>query len=193
MANTLTNGYCDSVTNNINQVCQLNRGGLKLQIYAANLGQISAISGTVAKEIDTITMATNPATTQPYYWYKLVFKTDSASFNNEGVFDNNTYVNQSVSFAVDGLTKETLEVLEGMMTGNAVFIVKDFNNKAYVLGRIGGLKMSSMALGSGTAAGDRFGGEITFTGAETETVNTIEPGTTIQVWDGVSATTTVTL
>jgi hypothetical protein len=189
----LTNGLCDGIADNLDQVCELNRGGLKLNLYVANLGQIASTAAGTPKEVDAITMATNPATSAPYFWYRAAFAVDSANFTNEGVFDVNTYANQSVTFAFNGLTKEQLAVLEGMMIGQLVFIVKDFKNKAYILGRIGGLKMSAMNAGSGTAAGDRFGAEVTFTGAETEIVNTVKPGTTISVWDGVSATTTVTL
>lgn len=191
--NTITNGICDPIIDNLDQVCQMTRGGLKLNLYVANLGQIASTATGTPKEVDGITMATNPATSAPYFWYRLTFATDSASFNNEGVFDVNTYANQSVTFAFNGLTKEQLQVLETMMIGQIVIIAKDFQNKAFILGRIGGLKMSAMTAGSGTAAGDRFGAEVTFTGAETEIVNTVKPGTVIAVWDGVSATTNVTL
>jgi len=193
MALNITNGICDAIVDNLDQSCELNRGGLKLKLYVANLGQITSTATGTAKEVDAITMATNPATSAPYFWYRLSFAVDTANFVNEGVFDVNTYANQSVTFAFNGLTREQLVVLEGMMTGQLVFIVQDFKNKPYMLGRIGGLKMSALNAGSGTAAGDRFGAEVTFTGAETEIVNTVKAGTVIAVWDGTSATTNVTL
>lgn len=189
----LTNGICDGIADNLDQVCEMNRGGLKLRLYVANLGQIASTATGTPGEVDAITMATNPATSAPYFWYQMAFAVDTANFLNEGVFDVNTYVNQSVTFAFNGMTKEQVTMLKTLSLGQLVFIVKDFNNKAYILGRIGGLKMSASNAGSGTAAGDRFGAEVTFTGAETEYAQTVKAGTVIAVWDGVSATTNVTL
>ena len=190
----MANLYCSPITDNlIKAECGMRRGGINFIIYAANLGDIAEISSTLNdKEMDTITMNINPITTQPYFWYQLAFKKNTAGLANEGVFGNNKYVNQTLTLGVEGITKQSLATLEAMVDGEIVFIAKDFENKYHVLGRIGGLEMSAMTYGTGTAADDMYGGTITFTSAEPELSNLVKAGTQIEVWDGTAAV-TVTL
>jgi len=181
--------YCSPVTDNlIKAECGMRRGGINFVIYAANLGDIQEISSTLNdKEMDTIVMNINPLTTAPYFWYQLAFKKNTAGITNEGVFGNNKYVNQTLILGVEGITKQSLKVLEEMVDGEIVFIAKDFEQKYHILGRIGGLEMSAMTYGTGTASDDMYGGTITFTSAEPELSNLVKSGTQIQVWDGISA------
>lgn len=185
--------FCTPITDNINKVqCGPKRGGL-VEIFVANFGEINAITSTAGdKEMDTITMLTNPITSQPYFWYRIAFKKNTAGAANEVQFGNNVFVNQTLTFTVEGITKESLAVLEGMVDGEAVFIARDYNGKTHVLGRIAGLMASAMNYGTGAAADDIYGGEITFSSEEPEFSNLVEAGTTIQVWNGTS-TDTVTL
>lgn len=187
--------FCTPITGNINKgACGPKRGGLIGEIYVANLGEILDISSTAGdKEMDTITMRTNPVTSAPYTWYKIGFKKNSAGFNNEGQFGNNIFINQSVTFQVEGITKESLEVLQGMVDGEAVFIAKDYNGKTHVLGRVAGLMMSTLTYGTGQAADDLYGGEIVFTSEEPEMSNLVKAGTTIQVFNGTVTPDTITL
>jgi hypothetical protein len=188
----MANLYCDPVSDNIIKGdCGQKRGGL-VSIYVANLSQVQEISGTVDKVIDTITMRTNPTTTQPYFWYSIAFKKNTAGANNEVQFGNNIFTNQSITFVVEGITAQSLKVLEQMVDGEAVFITKDYQGNAHVLGRIAGLMMSAMTYGTGTAQDDLYGGTITFQSAEPELSNLVETGTQIQVWNGTT-TDTVTL
>jgi len=53
--NTITNGICDPIIDNLDQVCQMTRGGLKLNLYVANLGQIASTATGTPKEVDAIT------------------------------------------------------------------------------------------------------------------------------------------
>lgn len=190
----MANLYCSPIADNLEKAdCGFRRGGVNTIIYAANLGDIAEISSTLNdKEMDTITMNINPITTQPYFWYQLAFKKNTAGGSNEGVFGNNKYMNQTLTLGVEGITKQSLAVLETMADGEIVFIVKDFENKYHVFGRIGGLEMSALTYGTGTAADDMYGGTITFTSAEPELSNLVKAGTQIKVWDGTAAV-TVTL
>jgi hypothetical protein len=191
----MANLYCSPITDNINKFdCGMKRGGLRGVIYAANFGDIADISSTTNdKEMDTITMNINPLTTNPYFWYSIVFKKNTAGLSNEVQFGNNKFVNQTITFAVEGITKISLSVLEQMVDGEAVFIAKDYQGQWHVLGRIAGLEMSAATYGTGTAQDDLYGGTITFSSAEPEFSNLVKAGTQIEVWDGVSATTTITL
>ena len=186
--------YCTPLTDNINKFdCGMKRGGLFGVIYAANLGEVSEISSsTNDKEMDTIVMKTNPLTTNPYFWYSIAFKKNTAGMSNQVQFGNNIFVNQSVTFAVEGITKTSLEVLEQMADGEIVFIAKDYQGNWHVLGRIAGLMMTEMTYGTGTADADLYGGTITFSSTEPELSNLVKAGTTIDVWNGTTAV-TVTL
>jgi hypothetical protein len=180
--------YCSPVNDNIEKFdCGLKKGGLFGQIYAANLGDVQEISSTLNdKEMDTIIMRTNPITTQPYFWYSIAFKKGTAGLANEVQFGNNKFVNQTITFMVEGITKTSLKVLEQMVDGEAVFIAKDANGNTHVLGRITGLESSVMTYGTGTAADDIYGGTITFSSSEPEFSNLVKVGTQIQVLDSVT-------
>lgn len=192
----MANLYCNPLTDNIlKSDCGSKRGGLFGEFYVANYGEVDTIeSSNNDKNIDTITMLIDPNTTNPYYWYRIVFKKNSAGFNNEAQIGNNKFFNQSVTFAVDGITEQSLATLENMIDGESVWIVKDYNGKTHVLGRVAGLEMSALTYGSGIAADDLYGGTITFLGAEPEMSNLVVSGTQITVLDedGVN-TETVTL
>lgn len=191
----MANLYCSPLTGNINKyICGTRRGGLVGEIYVANLGDIVDISSTTSdKNMDTITMAIDPLTTQPYFWYRIVFKKNTAGLNNEVQFGNNIFVNQTITFTIEGITAESLQVLQDMVDGEAVFIAKDYQGTAHVLGRISGLMASAMTYGTGAAADDLYGGEITFSSEEPEFSNIVLAGTTIEVSDGLGGTETITL
>lgn len=186
----MANLYCTPLTGNINKfICGTRRGGLVGEIYVANLGQVDTISSTTNdKNIDVITMQIDPLTTNPYFWYRIQFKKNTAGLNNEVQFGNNIFVNQNISFTVEGITADSLEVLEEMVDGEAVFIAKDYQGIWHILGRIGGLVASAMNLGTGAAADDLYGGVITFSSEEPEFSNVVVSGTTIEVLaeDGVT-------
>lgn len=187
--------YCTPITGNIEKyLCGMKRGGLFGEIYVANLGEVDAITSSGGdKEMDTITMKIDPLTTNPYFWYRIVFKKNTAGLNNEVQFGNNKFVNQSITFSIEGITKESLAALETMVDGEAVFIAKDYNDNWHVLGRIAGLEASAITYGTGTAADDLYGGEITFSSEEPEFSNLVASGTTIEVSDGAGSTETITL
>ena len=182
--------YCTPLTGNINKLCLgQRRGGLNAVIYVANFGEVTDISSTTNdKNMDTITMAIDPLTTNPYFWYQIAFKKNTAGLNNEVAFGNNIFTNQTITFTIEGLTAASLAVLEQMIEGEAVFIAKDYQGQANILGRIGGLTCSAMAVGTGTAADDLYGGTITFSSEEPELSNVVTPGTTIEVLnaDGIT-------
>ena len=152
--------FCTPIVDNLNgKICGTRRGGLNGVIYVANLGQIADISSTTNdKNMDTITMAINPLTTNPYFWYQISFKKNTAGASNEVQFGNNIFVNQTITFTVEGITADSLAVLEQMVDGEAVFIAKDYEGVWHILGRVGGLMASEMSYGTGSAADDLYAG-----------------------------------
>lgn len=172
-------------------VCGMTKGGLKGSIYAANLCEIASYTAS-GKNITAITMEIDPLAV-PYYWFQIDFKKGTAGFNNEIQVGNNTFVNQSITFSVESLTPASLATLEDMMVAEVVFIVTDSRGVNHLLGRLEGLKVSESSVGAGAGDDDIYGATLTFSGGETELSNIVASGTTIQVWDGVSAAVTVTL
>lgn len=186
--------YCCPFSGNIEKFrCGMAKGGLKGAIYAANVCEIDEItSSTSDKSFDAITMLIDPLTTNPYFWYEINFKKGSAGFLNELQKGNNTFNNQTLTFAIEGITAASLAVLESMSTAQVVFIVTDYQGVNHLLGRIDGLEMTASSYGSGTAQDDIYGGTITFSAGEPEFSNIVASGTTIEVFNGTT-TDTVTL
>ncbi len=172
--------------------CGMKKGGLRGSIYAANVCEIASYTFT-SGAVSAITMEVDPLTTNPYFWYQIDFKQNTAGFNNEAQVGNNTYVNQSITFSVEGLTAASLAVLEDLMTAEVVFIVTDNLGVNHLLGRLDGLMLSEGTVGAGIEADDMYGATLTFIGGETELSKIVASGTTIEVYDGVSSTITVTL
>ena len=188
--------YCSPITGNIDAyTCGMRRGGVLKEIYVANFGDIESItSGSLNNVYDTIIMRTNPLTAAPYFWYRITSRKESAGMNNEMVNGtNNKYINQSVSFSIDGVTPDSHRILNEMAEGEAVFIVKDYEGQLHLLGRVAGLENETMTSGTGTAADDLYGATIMFTSAEPELSNFIAAGTIIEVSDGAGGVTSVTL
>jgi len=187
--------YCSPITGNVDAyLCGMRQGGLKGLIYVANFGDINEISSTAGdKNMDTILMNIDPLTTLPYYWYQIAFRKNSAGLNNELVVGNNKYINQTITFQIDGLTAQSHTVLQEMADGEAVFIVTDYQGKVHVLGRIAGLETSAAASGTGTALDDLYGATVTFSSAEPEYSNFVLAGTTIEVSNGAGGVTVITL
>lgn len=188
--------YCSPITGNIDAyTCGMRRGGLVKEIYVANFGDIETItSSTLNNVYDSITMNTNPSTTLPYFWYRITSRKDTAGMTNEMVNGtNNKYINQTITFSIDGITPESHQVLNEMAEGEAVFIVKDYEGQLHLLGRVAGLEVDSLASGTGTAEDDLYGATVTFTSAEPELSNFIATGTIIEVSDGAGGVVTVTL
>ena len=184
---------CCKFTGNLPKTdCGMKKGGLRGSIYAANICEIASYTKT-GKTVSAITMEVDPLTSNAYLWYQIDFKQDTAGFKNEFAIGNNTFVNQSLSMSVEGLTAASLETLEQLATAEVVFIVTDNQGKNHLLGRLDGLMLSEGVIGAGMAEDDFVGSVLTFTGGETEVSNFVTSGTTIEVSDGLGASVVVTL
>lgn len=184
---------CSPLTGNINKVCGAKKGGLIDVLYAANFCDVSGTT-LASGEVIAIDMATNPITSQPFYFYQLGVKKNSAGFVNEAqIGDNNKFWNQTVSFTVEGFDTDTKAAFDSMIDGEAVFIAKDNAGIYHILGRNSGAMMTSGTIGTGVAATDLYGGTATFVAEELEITRTIASGTSFQVLneDGVTIDTIV--
>lgn len=182
--------YCNPITANLfRRICALVKGGLLQEIYAANLGEIDSVTFTT-NEITAITMKTNPVTTNPYYWYRIVAKKQTAGVQNTVRVGTNTrYIEQQLDFTVEGFDTLNKLAFESMVNGQAVFIGKDSSGAWHMIGRVEGAEMADGGtIGTGIALDDLVGGKATFIAQEVEVTPTITAGTTIDVLnvDGVT-------
>jgi hypothetical protein len=133
-------------------------------------------------------------TTNPYFFYKVEFKNNTAGFNNEMQGTNNNYSKQSLSFAFEGMSASTMATLEDMLVSELVFVVVDARGVSHLLGRLEGMTRDTATVGSGVASDDMYGATLMFSSEEAELSNIIQTGTTIEVYDeATSSVVTVTL
>jgi hypothetical protein len=90
-------------------------------------------------------------------------ETVTASIQNGTIF----YA-QELTIVLNKLQANTRNEILLLAKNNLVAIVEDKNGKYWYLGQDGGLDITGGTAGSGTAAGDRSGYELTFSGQEKE-------------------------
>jgi hypothetical protein len=182
-------------TDNFDLFCDgLFLGGADPLIYVANRSQIDTFTSTLGdKTINSITMKTDPLTTDPYFWYSFACVEGTVGYTENKAGDLNIYAVQSVNFSIQGLTAANKAKLEALCTSVLAFIIKDNKGEYHLLGKPAGLKCEVLDSGSGVAEDDLYGATITFSKAVGEWSSNMAIGSTIEVYDGVSAAVTVTL
>lgn len=191
--------YCNPVTGNIlQQVCELLKGGVAQEIFVANLGEIDSVAyNPTTGELDTITMKVNPITTPDLFnWYRIISKKQTAGLTNTIKKGTNTsYIEQALTFIVPGMDTVNKKAFETMVTGQAVFIVKDSTGRAHIVGEKSGAEVQDGGtMGTGVALDDLVGMNVTFIANENFATHTVEAGTTIEVLEADGTTiSTVTL
>lgn len=158
MANCLiTSGY------DLSGICSKeNVGGLD-KIYIANW---SDIQGQVAYdnatgEIDALGTGYN------WFTFDLVKETSGFVENITANVQNGTLSFQpQVTLVMNKLDTDKRNLIAMLSTGLLVVIAKDNNDNYLMLGRVKGLDVTAMDMGSGTANADRNGVVLTLTGSE---------------------------
>lgn len=154
MACALTQGYSID--------CLEGFGGIK-NAWFANFNDISAI---VASSGDVITGLTK-ATGKKFYKYQLAQETSDFKDSPNGNPQNGTlFYKHELNIVLN--TRSTAVRNEVLLLAKAklLAVVEDRNGKYWMLGRTNGLDMEKGDSGSGKAAGDRNGFELTFGGEE---------------------------
>ena len=184
--------FCNPITGNLfRRACTLSKGGLIKEIFAANLGEIDTIT-VVDGIVTAITMKINPITSDPYYWYRIVAKKQSAGIDNLVVIGTNTrFIEQGINFEVEGFDTENKLAFQSLINGQAVFIGQDAKQVFHMLGHVSGAEMSEGNIGTGIALDDFVGAKGKFIAQELFVTPTVEAGLTISVLasDGVTVET----
>ena len=139
-----------------------NVGGLN-KIYIANWKDVEAN----VTYNDTTGEVTGLGTGYDWYIFDLVKETSSWSESVTANVQNGTLsFIPSVVLVMNKLTTDQRNLVAMMATTLLSVIAEDNNGNLIMLGRVKGLDVTALEMGSGTANGDRNGVTVTMTGAE---------------------------
>ncbi|CAB5223161.1 hypothetical protein UFOVP384_1 [uncultured Caudovirales phage] len=155
MACALTQGYTLD--------CKDSLGGLKSVLF------IESENVSVATESAGVVTDISLAVGKYFYKYELVKETSMFMETVTASVQNGTiFYAQELTIVLNKLQANTRNEILLLAKNNLVAIVEDKNGKYWYLGQDGGLDITGGTAGSGTAAGDRNGYELTFSGQEKE-------------------------
>ena len=141
--------------------CKDSAGGIT-EVYFIEKGNVSAIvsaSGVVT--------GLTKASGKRFWKYELPKETGSFTHNPQVSNENGTlFFDQNLTIVVNKLSAAINTELKLLAQNIVVAVVKDNNNKYWMLGKERGLDMSGSTSGSGTAFGDRSGYSLVFVGKE---------------------------
>ncbi len=141
--------------------CKDSAGGIT-EVYFIEKGNVSGIvaaSGVVT--------GLTKAAGKRFWKYELPKETGSFTHNPTVSSENGTlFFEQNLTIVVNKLSAAINTELKLLAQNILVAVVKDNNNKFWMLGKERGLDMSGSTSGSGTAFGDRSGYSLVFIGKE---------------------------
>lgn len=155
-----------SITSGITLSCKDSQGGIDY-LYIADLPNYDTISTDVDGLVTSLDAAGTPATIS---WYKYEVPKQSSSFTETINADNTA---QTVFYQQDALMvftkmeaakRDQIKLLA--QNPKLLVVVKDGNGKFWSVGITRGAELSAGTVSTGTAYGDRNGGELTLTGLE---------------------------
>lgn len=155
-----------SITSGITLSCKDSQGGIDY-LYIADLPSYDTITTDVDGLVESLDLSGTPATIT---WYKYEVPKQSSSFTETINADNTA---QTVFYQQDALMvftkmeaakRDQIKLLA--QNPKLLVVVKDGNGKFWSVGITRGAELSAGTVSTGTAYGDRNGGEITLTGLE---------------------------
>lgn len=152
-----------ALTQNYVLDCKDSQGGLEA-VWFIPYNDVTAIT-----EASGVVSAITKANGKQFYKYQLVKNTASFTENIEGNIENGT-VNyaQELTIVINKLQVNMRNEILLLAKNNLMAVVKDKNGKYWLAGRYSGLDLTAGSAGSGTAATDRNGYTLTFSGSERE-------------------------
>lgn len=155
-----------SITSGITLSCKDSQGGIDY-LYIADLPSYDTITTDVDGLVTSLDTSGAPETIT---WYKYEVPKQSSSFTETINADNTA---QTVFYQQDALMvftkmeaakRDQIKLLA--QNPKLLVVVKDGNGKFWSVGISRGAELSAGTVSTGTAYGDRNGGEITLTGLE---------------------------
>ena len=151
-----------ALTQGYNLDCKDSAGGIT-EVYFIERGNVSSIAANASGVITGITKAGG----KRFWKYELPKETGSFTHNPTVSTENGTlFFEQNLTIVVNKLAADINTELKLLAQNILIAVVKDNNNKFWMLGKERGLDMSGSTSGSGTAFGDRSGYSLVFVGKE---------------------------
>jgi hypothetical protein len=141
--------------------CKDSSGGLT-EVYfieKANVSSVATASGVVT--------GLTKASGKRFWKYELPKETGNFTNNPQVSTENGTlFFEQGLTIVINKLSAAVNTELKLLAQNVLIAVVKDNNNKFWMLGKERGVDMAASESGSGTAFGDRSGYTLNFTGKE---------------------------
>lgn len=150
-----------ALTQNYTLDCKDSSGGIT-EVYFIEKGNVSNIL-TSSGVVTGLTKAAG----KRFWKYELPKETGSFTHNPTVSSENGTlFFEQNLTIVVNKLSAALNTEVKLLAQNILVAVVKDNNDKYWMLGKDRGLDMSGSTSGSGTAFGDRSGSSLVFVGKE---------------------------
>ena len=145
--------------------CKDSQGGI-VKIYIAN-GPVEAFAET-AGVLTSVTVAGSPLTPADFFEFSVPKQTSSLTETVNASTENGTvFYQQDLILVFNKMEASKRNQILLMAQNENMFVVaKDGNGKYWSIGLTRGASLTAGSLASGTAYGDRNGGELTLTGLE---------------------------
>jgi hypothetical protein len=143
--------------------CKDSSGGIT-EVYfieKANVSSVATASGVVT--------GLTKAAGKRFWKYELPKETGNFTNNPQVSTENGTlFFEQGLTIVINKLSASVNTELKLLAQNVLIAVVKDNNNKFWMLGKERGIDMAASESGSGTAFGDRSGYTLNFTGKESD-------------------------
>ena len=145
--------------------CKDSQGGI-VKIFVAN-GPVEAFAE-LAGVLTSVTVAGSPLTPADFFEFEVPKQTSSLTETVNASTENGTvFYQQDLILVFNKMEAAKRNQILLMAQNEDMFVVaKDGNNKYWSVGLTRGASLTAGSLASGTAYGDRNGGELTLTGLE---------------------------
>jgi len=156
------------LTTGVSVGCKDSAGGIK-EVYFANKSNVSGITVTADGTVSGITNSGS--------WYKYEPRNaTSAMMDNPQVNRQNgtAFYQQGVNLVLTKMEQAKRNEIILLAKANMHIIVKDQNDKYWLLGQDNGMEMENSEVGTGTELGDRNGYTLNFEGKEPEAAPEIQ-------------------
>lgn len=155
-----------SITSGITLSCKDSQGGIEY-LYIADLPTYDTITTDVDGKITSLDAGGTPATIN---WYKYEVPKQTSNFQQTITADNaagTVFYQQDALFVFNKMSSVIRDQIKLLAQNpKLLVVVKDGNGAFWSVGVTRGAEISAGTMGTGTAYGDRNGGEITITGLE---------------------------
>lgn len=153
MACAITSGYSID--------CRENIGGVTA-VYVAEFGNISSIA-----EVSGLVTGITKVTGKRFYKFEVPRATANTSSNATASEENGSiFYTHQVVLPLNKRDSTTANVVRTLAKNKLMVVTLDMDGNYRMYGKARGLYLASTESGSGTAAGDRNGYNITLTGVE---------------------------